>query len=48
MVKHLRAEGWLYLAVVIDLISRQIDGWAMDDRMKIQLEIEMPWQWLPG
>jgi len=22
-------EGWLYLAVVLDLFSRQIVGWAM-------------------
>ncbi len=30
-------EGWLYLAVVIDLFSRKIVGWSMDDRMKAQL-----------
>jgi putative transposase len=33
-------EGWLYLAVVMDLNSRQIVGWAMDDRMKKQLTID--------
>ena len=27
------AEGWLYLAVVMDLYSRMIDGYAMDARM---------------
>jgi len=27
-------EGWLYLAVVIDLYSRQIVGWSMAERMK--------------
>ena len=27
-------EGWLYLAVVLDLYSRQIVGWAIDKRMK--------------
>ena len=27
-------EGWLYLAVVMDLYSRKIIGWAMSDRMK--------------
>jgi transposase InsO family protein len=30
-------EGWLYLAVVIDLFSRKIVGWSMDNRMKAQL-----------
>ncbi len=27
------AEGWLYLAAVMDLFSRRIVGWAMDARM---------------
>jgi len=27
------AEGWLYLAAVLDLYSRRIVGWAMSDRM---------------
>ena len=31
------AEGWLYLAVVIDLYSRKVVGWSMDARMKAQL-----------
>jgi putative transposase len=31
------AEGWLYLAVVLDLFSRQIIGWAMRDTMKADL-----------
>ena len=26
-------EGWLYLAVVIDLYSRAVIGWSMNDRM---------------
>lgn len=30
-------EGWLYLAVVIDLFSRKIVGWSMDKRMKASL-----------
>jgi len=30
-------EGWLYLAVVIDLCSRKIVGWSMSSRMKAQL-----------
>lgn len=31
------AEGWLYLAVVLDLYSRRIVGWAMADHMKASL-----------
>ena len=34
------SEGWLYLAIVMDLFSRQIIGWAMDKRMKKQLTID--------
>ncbi len=30
-------EGWLYLAVVIDLYSRQVVGWSMADHMRTQL-----------
>ncbi len=31
------SEGWVYLAVVIDLYSRMVVGWAMSDRMKTSL-----------
>jgi putative transposase len=34
------AEGWLYLAVVLDLYSRRIVGWAMSDRLERQLVID--------
>jgi putative transposase len=30
-------EGWLYLAVILDLFSRRIVGWAMNARMTQQL-----------
>jgi hypothetical protein len=30
-------EGWLYLAVVIDLCTRKVVGWSMSSRMKTQL-----------
>ena len=30
-------EGWLYLAVVIDLFSRKVVGWSMSSRMKATL-----------
>lgn len=33
------AEGWLYLAVVIDLFSRRVVGWAVSDRMRKDLAI---------
>jgi transposase-like protein len=31
------AEGWLYLAAVMDLFSRKIVGWAMRDHMQVDL-----------
>jgi len=31
------AEGWLYLAAVLDLFSRQIVGWSMGSRLKTGL-----------
>jgi transposase InsO family protein len=31
------AEGWLYLAVVLDLFSRRVIGWSMSDRIDQQL-----------
>ena len=33
------AEGWLYLAVVMDLFSRRIVGWAMADRLGHELAL---------
>lgn len=32
-------EGWLYLAVIIDLYSRRVIGWAVSNRMKKDLAI---------
>ena len=34
------AVGWLYLAVVLDLYSRRIVGWAMADTLERQLAID--------
>lgn len=31
------AEGWLYLAVVLDLYSRAVIGWAIGDRLTTEL-----------
>lgn len=33
-------EGWLYLAVVMDLYSRMVVGWAMSERMTSKLVID--------
>jgi len=33
-------EGWLYLAVTIDLYSRKVVGWAMSSKMKASLATE--------
>jgi putative transposase len=34
------AEGWLYVAVVIDLFSRRVVGWSMSASMTAQLVID--------
>jgi transposase InsO family protein len=34
------ADGWLYLAVVEDLFSRMIVGWAMDGAMESRLVVD--------
>ena len=31
------AEGWLYLAVIIDLFSRKVVGWSMADHLRTEL-----------
>ena len=36
-------EGWLYLAVVLDLYSRCVVGWAMGEQMDTEL-VEGAWQ----
>lgn len=33
------AEGWLYLAVLLDLYSRKVVGWAMSERVDADLAI---------
>ncbi|VAW85430.1 Mobile element protein [hydrothermal vent metagenome] len=30
-------EGWLFLAAILDIFSRRIVGWAMDDNMRVRL-----------
>ncbi len=33
-------EGWLYLAVILDLYSRQVVGWAMSDKLTADFVIK--------
>ena len=37
------AEGWLYLASVLDLFSRRVVGWAMDEHMEASL-VQKAWK----
>lgn len=45
-------EGWLYLAIVLDLYSRQIVGWSLSNRMSRQLIMDAlcmaVWRWKPA
>lgn len=45
-------EGWLFLAVVIDLFSRQVVGWSMEPRMQSDLVLQAltsaVWRRKPG
>jgi putative transposase len=34
------AEGWLYVAAVLDLYSRRVVGWSMSSQMTAQLVID--------
>jgi hypothetical protein len=36
-------EGWLYLALVLDLFARKIVGWAMSDTMPQELTLAALW-----
>ncbi len=36
---YLDREGWLHLAVVIDLFARRIVGWAVADRLHRELAL---------
>jgi putative transposase len=33
-------QGWLYVAVIIDLFSRQVVGWAIDNHMRTSLCVQ--------
>ena len=34
------AEGWLYLAVLVDVYSRRVIGWAMADHLRTELALD--------
>src|SRR5262249_26562071 len=34
------AEGWVYLAVVLDLFSRRVVGWAIADHVRSELAVD--------
>lgn len=38
------SKGWLYLAMILDLYSRQIVGWAMSDRLTSDFVIKALYQ----
>jgi putative transposase len=37
------AEGWLYVALILDLYSRKMVGWAMSESMPQELTLEALW-----
>lgn len=39
------AEGWLSLAVVIDLFFRKVVGWVTADHLRAELPLESRWGW---
>ena len=40
-ITHIRThEGWLYLAVVVDLFSRRVIGWSMKSRITKELVLD--------
>jgi putative transposase len=34
------SEGWLYLAIILDLFARRVVGWAVSDRLHKELALE--------
>ena len=40
-ITHIRThEGWLYLAVVVDLFSRKVIGWSMQSRITKEIVLD--------
>jgi putative transposase len=40
ITQHPTAEGWFYLAVVLDCFSRRVVGWAMADHLRSELVVD--------
>jgi transposase InsO family protein len=40
ITQHQTDEGWLYLAVVIDVYSRKVIGWSFADHLRAELVIK--------
>jgi putative transposase len=40
ITQHPTAEGWFYLAVVLDVFSRRVVGWAMADHLRAELVVD--------
>ena len=40
--------GWLTLAVILDLYSRRVIGWAMGHRLTVELAEQEPTGWAPA
>ena len=40
-ITHIRThEGWLYLAIILDLFSRRVIGWSLQARIKKELVLD--------
>ena len=40
MTQHPTREGWLYLAVVLDVFARRVVGWSMSERATSELVVD--------
>jgi putative transposase len=52
ITQHRADQGWFYLAVVLDVFSRRVVGWAMADHLRAELVVDALqmaiWQRRPG
>jgi putative transposase len=40
ITQHRTGQGWFYLAVVLDVFSRRVVGWAMADHLRAELVVD--------